>query len=331
MSFLRRLALKSVMAAKKESVAKCAGPLQHGVGRQDGANTMIKTIQYLAELTTHESLLLLISKQPSKTCLGEPCCTASSKNDADLAAVFSKSYTGATEHRMHYDSANTKNSPTAGWIRVVLSTCGFSAAIDPVLRCPCWQTFAGNMTQAQSFFAYLGDWYLWIKPQCLLPTFALITAATRSVNLELQPSKIQIWRASCQDPIPAKLQDKVRLTPSCLGSISKFTATCSPGRAGLHGEDNTTLSENCHYTCRPQRRGTQWVVSERPTLHVCWCSKSARSAHEFCAHNVDRQVTTFWSAMSLLHYSFYPVWASAVQRHAAAWQSVIPTLMATTQ
>ena len=31
MSFLRRLALKSVMAAKKESVAKCAGPLQYGV------------------------------------------------------------------------------------------------------------------------------------------------------------------------------------------------------------------------------------------------------------------------------------------------------------
>ena len=33
MSFLRRLALKSVMAAKKESVAKCAGPLHYGVGR----------------------------------------------------------------------------------------------------------------------------------------------------------------------------------------------------------------------------------------------------------------------------------------------------------
>ena len=41
--------LKSVMAAKKESVAKCAGPLQYGVGRPDGANTMIKTVQYLAE------------------------------------------------------------------------------------------------------------------------------------------------------------------------------------------------------------------------------------------------------------------------------------------
>ena len=31
MFFLSRLALKSVMAAKKESVAKCAGPLHYGV------------------------------------------------------------------------------------------------------------------------------------------------------------------------------------------------------------------------------------------------------------------------------------------------------------
>ena len=31
-------------------------------------------------------------------------------------------------------------------------------------------------------------------------TLALIATATRSVNLELQPSKIQVWRASCQDP-----------------------------------------------------------------------------------------------------------------------------------
>ena len=58
MFFLRRLALKSVMAAKKESVAKCAGPLQYGVGRPDGANTMIKTIQYLAEADNSRVLAL---------------------------------------------------------------------------------------------------------------------------------------------------------------------------------------------------------------------------------------------------------------------------------
>ena len=50
MSFLRRLALKSVMAAKKELVAKCGGPLQYGVGRPHGANTMIRTIQHLADV-----------------------------------------------------------------------------------------------------------------------------------------------------------------------------------------------------------------------------------------------------------------------------------------
>ena len=76
MSFLRRLALKSVMAAKKESVAKCAGPLQYGVGRPDGANTMIKTIQYLAEQIIPEFLLPSTSRLHSKTSLAEPWSTA---------------------------------------------------------------------------------------------------------------------------------------------------------------------------------------------------------------------------------------------------------------
>ena len=41
-------------------------------------------------------------------------------------------------------------------------------------------------------FAYLDDWYLWIKPQFLLQTIAVITAATRSVNLALQSTKTQV-------------------------------------------------------------------------------------------------------------------------------------------
>ena len=59
MSFLRRLALKSFMTAKKESVAKCAGPLQYGVGRPDGADTMIKTVQYFAEAGSSRVLVAL--------------------------------------------------------------------------------------------------------------------------------------------------------------------------------------------------------------------------------------------------------------------------------
>ena len=49
MSFLRRLALKAVIAAKKPSVLAAAGTLQHGVGWQDGANKMVKSIQHFAE------------------------------------------------------------------------------------------------------------------------------------------------------------------------------------------------------------------------------------------------------------------------------------------
>ena len=60
----------------------------------------------------------------------------------------------------------------------LLSTCGFSAVGDPALR----SVLADLCTQYDSgakLFAYLDDWYLWIKTQYLLQTIAVITAATR--------------------------------------------------------------------------------------------------------------------------------------------------------
>ena len=82
-SLYGRLALKSVMAAKKESVAKCAGPLPKGVGGPDGANTMIKTI--LAEADNSRVLVAL-----------------------DLKAEF-----------QNVSRTTQKSVPTVGWIRVV--------------------------------------------------------------------------------------------------------------------------------------------------------------------------------------------------------------------
>ena len=135
MSFLRRLALKSVMAAKKESVAKCAGPFQYGVGRPDGANTMIKTIQYLAEADNSRVLVALDLKAAFQNVSRRAMLYSITQTDADLAAVFSMWYTGTTEHRMHYDSAYTKITANSGVDQgCLLSTCGFSAAVDPVLR-----------------------------------------------------------------------------------------------------------------------------------------------------------------------------------------------------
>ena len=128
---------------------------------------------------------------------------------------------------MHYDSAYTKISANSGVDQgCPLSTCGISAAIDLVLR------ICRLHDPGAKLFAYLDDWCLWIKPQHL-------TAATRSVNLELQPSKNQVRRASCQDPIPPELQDKVKLTLSCLGRHLQIHGDIEPSPVVL-GEQAST-------------------------------------------------------------------------------------------
>ena len=65
-----------------------------------------------------------------------------------------------------------------------------------------------------------------------------MTTATRSVNLEPQPSKIQVCRASCQDPIPPELQDKVKLTLSSLGGHLQMQGDIEPSPVVL-GEQVT--------------------------------------------------------------------------------------------
>ena len=155
MSFLRRLALTSVMAAKKESVAKCARLLQYGVGRSKHDDQ---------DHTTPRVLVALGLKAAFQNVSRRSMLCSIAQTDADLAAVFSKWYTSTTEHRMHYDSAYIKISANRGVDQgCPLSACGFSAAVDPVLR----SVLADICTQYDSgakLFAHLDDWNLWIKP-----------------------------------------------------------------------------------------------------------------------------------------------------------------------
>ena len=73
-----------------------------------------------------------------------------------------KWYTGTTEHRMHYDSAYTKISANSGVDQgCPLSTCGFSAAIDPILR-SALADICRLHDPGGKLFAYLDDWHLWI-------------------------------------------------------------------------------------------------------------------------------------------------------------------------
>lgn len=354
MSFLRRLALKSVMSAKKESVAKCAGPFQYGVGRPDGANTMIKTIQYLAEADSSRVLVALDLKAAFQNVSRRAMLRSIARTDADLAAVFSRWYTGTTEHRMHYESVYTKITANSGVDQgCPLSACGFAAAVDPALHASMSELYNIYDSGAQ-LFAYLDDWYLWIKPQYILQTFAVITTATRAINLAIQATKTQVWKGSCQDPIPPEFQDKVTLTLSCLGGHLQIQGDTEPSPVVL-GEQATMEKT----TQRFQKIATTLAGLNAEGLNVQTVNDllssyvGAASQHvlrmsfvpQLEAQNFDRQVLAFWSR--LMHRDitsqlfFLPLKlgglgvGSAVQRHAAApwraWQSVIPSLLTITR
>ena len=133
-------------------------------------------------------------------CLAAQCCTALRKPMRILQLSSPSGYTGTTEHRMHYDSAYTKISANSGLDQgCPLSTCGFSAVVDPVLRSVMAQ-LCTHYDSGAKLFAYLDDWYLWIKPQYLPQTIAVVTAATRSINLLYSPPRHKCGKALARTP-----------------------------------------------------------------------------------------------------------------------------------
>ena len=228
MSFLRRLALKSAMAATRESVAKCAGLFQYGVGRPDGANTMIKTIQYLAE--TDSSLVLIARdlKAAFQNVSRRSTLHSIEQTDLDLAAVFSKWYTGTTEHRMHYDSAYTKISANSGVDQgCPLSTCGLSAAIDPVLG-RFWQTSAGYTIQVPSSLR------TWTSGTCGSNRSAYCGQSLLSLlppdqsTLPCSPPRHRCGEPLARTPIHLSSKTRSNSHSAVWLDIFKFMATLSP-------------------------------------------------------------------------------------------------------
>ena len=255
---------------------------------------------------------------------------------------------------MHCDSAYTKSSANSGVDQgCPLSACGFSAVVDPALR-SIMAELCTLYDSGAKLFAYVDDWYLWIKQQCFLQTIAVIKAATRSINLAPQSTKTQVWKGSCKDPIPPEFQDKVTPTLSCLGGHLQIHGNTEPSPVVL-GEQ-ATMEKTIQ---RFQKIATTLAdlnaeglnvqtVNDPLTMYVGAASQHVLRMNfvpEQEAQNFDRQVLTFWSR--LMHRDitsplfFLPLKlgglgvGSAVQRHAAApwraWQSIIPSLTSTTQ
>ena len=159
----------------------------------------------------------------------------------------------------------------------------------------------------------------------------------------------------CLDPVPFELQDKIRITLSCLGGLLQIHGDVEPSPIVL-GELATTEKKNKQRF--PQIATTlddlnakgldAQTVNDLLTMYVGAASQHVLRMSfvpEKEAQNFDMQVTAFWSHLSqrdvISPLFFEPLKlgelgvGSAVQRHAAApwraWQSVSPTLMATTR
>ena len=135
----------------------------------------------------------------------------------------------------------------------------------------------------------------------------------------------QVWKGSCQDPVPPEFQDKVTLTLSCLGGHLQIHGDTEPSPVVL-GEQ-TTMEKT---TQRFQKIATTLAdlntkglnvqtVNDQLTMYVGAASQHVLRMSfvpEQEARNFDRQVMTFWSRLmrrdiaSPLFFSTPQAWRS---------------------
>ena len=279
MSFPRRLALKAVRAARQESVIQAAGALQHGVGCKDGANKMIKSIQCFAEADQSRMLVALDLKAAFQNVSRRSMLRSLGNHDPELATVFSRWYTGSTTHRMHHEGADAHIQASSGIDQgCPLSPCGFAAAVDPISQ-HILSEIQRTLDNGAKLWAYLDDWYIWIKPQYIPAAIELASRATRSINLELQPTKIQIWIATCDSPIPPAFQDKAKSTLKCLGAHLRIAGD----RAPLHADRHSALPEHVSHPTRTQPSRSQDADGERLAFYVRRSRQPTCTTHDFHA------------------------------------------------
>ena len=180
-------------------------------------------------------------------------------------------------------------------------------------------------------FAHLDHWYLWIKPQYLLQTIAVITVATRSVNLAPQSTKTQVWKGSARTPFHVSSKTShthtqlLRRTSTNPWGHLLFWESRPPKTTQRFQKIVTTPAD-----LNAEGFNVQ-TVNDLLTMYVGAASQNVLRMSfvlEQEAQNFDRQVMTFWS--HLMHRDitsplfFLPFKlgglgvGSAVQRHSAA-------------
>ena len=273
----------------------------------DGANKMIKSIQYFAEADTTRVLVALDLKAAFQNVSRRAMMFSLGQHDPELATVFSRWYTGSTTHRMHYDGSYAHIQANNGIDQgCPLSPCGFAAAIEPISRAILAET-RSKLDDGAKLWAYLDDWYIWIKPQHITEAIGLISTATRTINLELQPTKIQIWTASCNSPIPPAFQDKAKSTLKCLGAHLRIAgdSTGIPvelgGRPSMQTATQRFQNISAILTELNQAGLKMQTVNDLLTMYVGAASQHALRTTfvpKEEAASFDNEIASYWSQLA---------------------------------
>ena len=216
---------------------------------------MIKTIQYFAEADNSRVLVALDLKAAfQKMCLAEQCCTVS-RRLMRILQQFSPSGTPAPPSTECTTILPTpKSVPTAGWIRVVLCQRVDSQQLLTQYFVQSWRSFAHITTQA------LNSSPTWTTGICGSNHSAYYRQLLSSLQppdqstLLYSPPRHRYGKALVRTPSHLSFKTRSHSHSVAWEDIYKSMETLSPAllfsENNHHGENNTTLSENCHHTSR---------------------------------------------------------------------------------
>ena len=241
--FLRRLALKALMAVKRQSVTTAVGDLQCGVGAKDGASRMIKTIQQRAEVDHDRVLVALDIRAAFQNISRKAIIDALNATDPELAAIFSTWSHGKAKHRARLSTGRIDHITASSGVDQgdPLSSAAFAAGIANPLR-HALHNIQQSLDAGAAMHLYIDDWYVWIRPEAIPAAIAHISNAIRPLGLSLETNKLQVWSASCTAPIPAPYNAVAAPTMTCLGGHLRIQGDSEPAAAHL-GPDDRSLEK----------------------------------------------------------------------------------------
>ena len=279
---------------------------------------MIKSIQYFAEAAPTRVLVALDVKTTFQNVSRRAMMFSLGQYVPELATVFSRWYTRSTTHRSHHGSSYAHTHANSGTDQgCPLSPCGFAAAVEPVSGAILSET-RSRLDGGAKLWAYLDDCYIWIKPRHIPAAVEPISNATRTINLELQPTKIQIWTASCNSPIPPAFQDKAKPTLKCLGAHLRIAGDSEGRPVELGGRPSMQTATRRFQTISAILRELNQAglkmqtVNDLLTMYVGAASQHALRTTfvpEEEASSFDNEIVFYWSQLAGRDVTSNSVWA----------------------